>query len=136
MLHYSLHVHMKCLKKNTTQLDTGFSAESGNLENLEIWILSVQVQKWHGICPKKSENLDKTRNLVEHLDKTWIVKIYKISILYWDNFFHVLYSCDFRICLVSAFWCQNCPHYNLENDLFDLHITWNLMTKTNWEPCR
>ncbi len=82
---------------------SGFPAEPGNLE---ILILSVQVQKWPGICPQKRENLDKTGNLAENLDKTWNVKIYKISILYWDNFFRVLYSCDFRTSLVSAFWCQ------------------------------
>ncbi len=106
---------------------------------LEIWILSGQVQKWPGICPKKGENLDKTRNIAENLDKTWNVKIYKISILYWDNFFHVLYCWNFKTSLVSAFWCQNCPHYNLENDLltwtkpgdnlelYDLNKLWTLL---------
>ncbi len=52
-----------------------------------------------------------------------LLKIY-ISILYWDKFFQDLYSCDFRMPLVSAFWCQNCLHYNLENDPFDLDKTW------------
>ncbi len=71
-----------------------------NLETLEIWILSVQVQKWPGICPKKWDNLDKTRNLAKYLDKTWKFKIYTISILYWDSFFHVLYS--FKL---ERLWC-------------------------------
>ncbi len=102
----------------------GFPTEPWNLENLAIWILFVQVQKWSGICPKTWENLDRTRNLAKNLDKTWNVKIYKISILYWNNFSHVLYSSEFWTSLVSAFWCQNCPHYNLENDLFDLDKTW------------
>ncbi len=31
----------------------------------------------------------------------------------------------------AAFLCQNCLHYNLENDHFDLDKTWNYMTKTN-----
>ncbi len=38
-------------------------------------------------------------------------------------------------CLWSAFWYQTCLHYNLENDLFGLEITWNFITKINWEPC-
>ncbi len=101
-----------------------YQGSQWNLENLEILILSVQDQKWPGICLKTWENLDKTRNLVENLDKTWNVKIYKNSILYWDNFFHVLYFCKYRTSLVSAFWYQNCPHYNLENDLFDPDKTW------------
>ncbi len=70
--------------------------------------------------PKSEKYQDKTRNLAENLDKTWNVNIYKISILYCHNFFYVLYSCEFRMSFVSAFWCQNCPHYNLENNL----LTW------------
>ncbi len=114
----------RCLNNFIVVVFTGFPAEPGNLETREIWIISVQVWKWPGIYPKKWENLDKTRNFAENLDKTWNVKIYKISILSWDEFFHFLYSCKFRTSLVSAFWCQNCPHYNLENDLFDLDKTW------------
>ncbi len=36
------------------------------------------------------------------LDKTWNVKIYNISILCWDNFFQVLYPCNFRMPLAYA----------------------------------
>ncbi len=75
---------------------SGFPAKPWNLENLEIRILSVQVQKYPGICSKKWENLDKTPNLAENMDKTLNVKIY-ISILYWCNFFQVLCSCYFRM---------------------------------------
>ncbi len=48
---------------------------------------------------------------------------------YSGNYFQVLYYCDFRTSLLSVFWCQNSPHYNLENNLFDLDITWNFMAK-------
>ncbi len=100
-------------------IGTWTHGKPGDLNFPEIW----KVQKWSGICPKKWENLDKTRNLAENQDKTWNIKIYKISILYWDNVFHVLYSCEFRTSLVSAIWRQNCPHYNLENDLLDMDKT-------------
>ncbi len=40
---------------------------------------------------------------------------------------HVLYSCEFyRMPLVSTdflFLCQNCPHYNMENDFLDMDKT-------------
>ncbi len=49
-------------------------------------------------------------------------------------FFQVLYSCDFRTPLVSAFWWRNCPHYNLENGLLDLEITGNFMAKKTRNP--
>ncbi len=67
--------------------------------------------------------MDKMRNLADNMDKTWNFKIYKISILYRDKFFKVLYSYNFRMPLASSFLCQNCLHYNLENGLVDLEIT-------------
>ncbi len=86
------------------------------------------------------ENLDKTRHLAESMDKTWNVKICNISILYWNNVFHVLYSCDFRMHLVSAFWCQNCLHCYLHNGLFwtgqNLKIIWNFIAKKPGNPDR
>ncbi len=41
----------------------------------------------------KKKNLDKIRNLAEKMDKTWNVKTYKISILYWDTILQVVCSC-------------------------------------------
>ncbi len=108
--------------------DVGY-CKQGSQRNLETWkawrfefYLSSSRNTWN--LSQKVWNLDKTTNLAENLDKIWNVNRYKISILYWDNFFHVLYSCKFRIPLVSAFWCQNWSHYNLENDLLDLNKTW------------
>ncbi len=48
------------------------------------------------------------------------VEIYKISIIIFKFFFQILDCYKFWMPLVSAFWCQNCLHYNLENDLLDL----------------
>ncbi len=87
--------------------------------------------------PKKWEYLDKIY-LAENMVKMLTVKIYNISILYWDKFFQVLYASDFWVSLASAFWCQNCLHYNLENGIFDLEktlkINWNFMVNKS-EPC-
>ncbi len=59
----------------------------------------------------------------KNMNKTWNVKIYNISILYLGNLFQVLYSCNFRMSLVSAFWCQNWEWPFLRS------------AKKNWEPC-
>ncbi len=73
------------------------------------------------------------------MDKTWNIKIYNILILYWDNVFQVLYSCDFRTPLTSAFWCKNYSQYNLENGFFDLdktwRETWNVLAKKQGTLC-
>ncbi len=74
--------------------------------------------------PQKSENLDKTWNLAENLDKTWNVKIYNISILYWDKIFQDFYCCDFRTLLASAFFVQKFSQYNLENSGNSISIWW------------
>ncbi len=63
----------------------------------------------------KWEILEKIRHFAENM-----LKIYSISILYWENFVQDLCSSDFRTPLASAFWCKNCPYYNLENGHFDL----------------
>ncbi len=109
------------LEKNTQKIqifhrDSWLPAEPRYLENLEIWILSVQVQKEPGICIKKWENQDKTWTLAENMDKTCTVQIYNILILYWEFLFQYLYFCNFKTPLVSAFWWHNCPHY----------ITWRM----------
>ncbi len=87
-----------------------FPFNQGSQQNLEILILSVQVQKKPGIFIQKHENLNKTRNLAENLDKTWNVKMYSISILYWDIF---LCSCNFRmllgVCLLVPILCSLKP---------------------------
>ncbi len=59
------------------------------------------------------------KKFCRNMDKTWNVKIYNISILYWK----FLYSYNFRSPFASAFGSQNYLHYNLENYLFDLDKT-------------
>ncbi len=67
----------------------GFPVEPGHLENLEVlniicpgpeiaWNVSQKV--W------TKSHMNKTWNLTENMDKTWNVKIYNISILYWGTF--------------------------------------------------
>ncbi len=50
-----------------------------NVENLEIWILSVRVQKWNVICPKSEKTwTQKNQEIWQKTDKTWNVNIYNI----------------------------------------------------------
>ncbi len=74
-----------------------------NLENLGDlnFICPGPVIAWH-LCQNVRKPGQK-RKIVENRDKTWNVKIYNISILYWDNFFHILCWCKFKMPLVSAF---------------------------------
>ncbi len=86
------------------------------------------------ICPgleiawNLSPKNQKTWTKQEILQKTWIkpgMLRYTTFQYYIENFFfQVLYFCDFREPLVSAFWCKNYLQYNLENGFFDLDKTW------------
>ncbi len=95
-----------------------------NLDTWKTWRFDFYLSRSRNgleFIPKKWENLDKTRNLAENLNKTWNAKIYKISILYVRNLFSTCCTpanCEHLWCLpVSA---KICSHYNVENDF----LTW------------
>ncbi len=113
-------------------LNTGFPVEPGNLENREIIILSLQVQKYTRICPQKCKNLYK-RNLAENMDKTWNVKKYNpwfyiMTML--PGFLLLQFKNVFGICLLVPKLSALKPGEWLFGPGQILEITWNFMSKT------